>query len=286
MPTDDSKPTLSERSREFFASINETCLPRIDRATVPILAVQNDEIVHGYTGVLYRIADHHFVLTAAHKLRQIVEANIPLYLSMNKRGVLPIPLAEARFHSTEEEGRDVAAIWIPPETASEVAKHREFLSHNQINFSGAESRGPFAFFGYPGEWSGHVVDEDSILSQGLVFPTFPYNGPQPKSAHFDPAVHMLLHFTRDAMNTLDGSIDKLPEPFGISGCGIWQVGDILEKELKARDESSVKLVGIQHRWSRKSDYIQGTKIAYLLNFILENYPEARAAMNLVYPTLC
>jgi len=227
---------LSNQSGDFFATINETCLRRIDRASVPVLGVQENEIRHDRTGILYRIADEHFVLTAAHKLHQIIEANIPLYLSMNKPGVMPLFLGKAKFHSTEDEGRDVAAIWLPPTTVREVAKHKDFLSHNQIDLNGAESGGPFLFFGYPMSWSGHVASEDYVVSQGLAFVTLPHDGPRLESAHYDQDVHMVLNFKRDAINCLQGGVDTLPKLHGISGCGIWQVGDIIGKEVKARDE--------------------------------------------------
>ena len=68
---------------------------------------------------------------------------------MNKPGVIPLSFGKAKFHSTEEEGRDVAAIWLPPTTAREVSKHKDFLTHNQIDLNGAESGGPYVFFGYP-----------------------------------------------------------------------------------------------------------------------------------------
>ena len=274
---------LSNRIGDFFATINETCLQRIDRVSVPVLGVQNGEIQHDRTGILYRIADEHFVLTAAHDLHQIIKANIPLYLSMNKPGVIPLSLGKAKCHSTEEEGRDVAAIWLPPTTAREVAKHKDFLSHNQIDLNGAESRGPFLFFGYPMSWSGHVTSEGNVVSQGLVFATLPYDGPRLESAHYDQNVHMVLNFKRDAINCLQGGVDTLPKLNGISGCGIWQVGDIISKDVKARDEESVTLVGIQHRWFPDLNYIQATKIRFAIGFIAENYPDVQAAMKIVYP---
>ena len=101
---------MPNQVHKLFATINETCVTRIDRASVPVLGVQDNEILHDRTGILYRIADEHFVLTAAHYLHQIVKANIPLYLSMNKPGVLPLYLGKAKCYSTEDEGRDVAAI--------------------------------------------------------------------------------------------------------------------------------------------------------------------------------
>lgn len=128
-----------------------------------------------------------------------------------------------------------------------------------------------------------VVSEDYVASQGLVFVTLPYDRPRLESAHYDQNVHMVLNFKRDAINCLQGSVDTLPKLHGISGCGIWQVGDIIGKEVKARDEESVTLVGIQHRWSPDLYYIKATKIRFVIGFVAENYPDVQAAMKIVYP---
>ena len=47
---------------KFFERIRKECIPSIDAATVPLVAVQNSRIVHDRTGVLYQIGDHHFEL--------------------------------------------------------------------------------------------------------------------------------------------------------------------------------------------------------------------------------
>ena len=283
LQTDGNYSEITERSRKFFDETNKSCLPQIDRFSVPILAVQDDRILHNRTGVLYRIANDYFVLTASHKLPETVNANIPLYLSMNKPGVVPIPLADAKFHSTEEVGRDVSAIWLPPETVEEIAKHKDFLSHNQIDLNGANSRGPFAFFGYPMDWSGHLVSDEYVRSLGLAFATFPHSGPMYEEAFFDPKLHVAMNFSRDGIQALTGKVDYLPKLHGISGCGVWQIGDMVDGELRPRNENTVTLVAIQHRWFPMHDYIQATRIGWALSYIAENFPGVRAPMEIAYP---
>jgi hypothetical protein len=257
-------------------------MPKIGSVTVPILGIQNDRIVHDRSGILYQVGGHHFVLTAAHHLRTIVHENIPLYLSANKKGVEPVPLADARFVSTEED-RDVAAIWIPPDAAQEIGKHKEFLFHNQINLNADHGKPLYLFFGYPMHWSGRVVSESEIISVGLAFATFEHPGERDPAGVYHPEVHMLFNFSREAVNHFTGNVDMLPRPNGISGCGIWQVGDRSAGGFRTRSADTVTLVGIQHTWSPPHDYVQATRVGYLLNVIAQHYPEAKDAMNLVYP---
>jgi hypothetical protein len=100
---------------------------------------------------------------------------------------------------------------------------------------------------------------------------------------YHPEVHMLFNFSREAVNHFTGNVDMLPRPNGISGCGIWQVGDRSASGLRTRSADNVTLVGIQHTWWPLYDYVQATRIGYLLNVIAQHYPAAANAMNLVYP---
>ena len=276
------KPEISKRSQEFHAAINEHCLPRIERATVPILGVQNDKIVHDRTGVLYQVGTDHFVLTAAHDLREIVQQNIPLYLSANVKDVDPIPLTEARFISTETDDRDVGVIWIPPSLADEVKKHRQFLYHHQVNLEPIKHKTPYLFFGYPMDWSARVVAQNHIQSMGLGFSTFPHKGSLHSTAIFRDEVHMALIFTREAIAPLANRQDYLPKVNGMSGCGVWQVGDWKSGSLKACTDNTLSLVGIQHTWYPDLNYVQATRIGYPLALINEYYPNTNDPMRLVY----
>ncbi len=283
METEKRKVEISKRSQEFHKAISELCLPRVERATVPILGVQNDRIVHDRTGVLYQSGTHHFVLTAAHDLLAIVQNNIPLYLSANLKDVEPIPLAAARFISTETNDRDVGVIWLPPSLADQVKKHRQFLYHNQVNLEPIKPRTPYVFFGYPMDWSGHVVAENHIQSVGLVFSTFQHEGDLHPTAIFRPDVHMALNFSREGIAPLANRQDYLPVLNGISGCGIWQVGDRTHSGLRTRTGETVALVGIQHTWYPDFNYVQATRIGYPLALINEYYPDTKGPMSLVYP---
>jgi hypothetical protein len=71
------KNPVSNRSRQFHAALASACLPRIDKVTVPILSIRDDRLSHDRTGVLYRIGDYFFALTASHHLRGTVDKNIP-----------------------------------------------------------------------------------------------------------------------------------------------------------------------------------------------------------------
>ena len=108
--TNEQDDKMPERHRSFFAEINEGCLRRIDRAAVPILGIQNDKIVHDRLGGVVSDRPAPLYTFCCTRFAEIVEANIPSYVSMNRPGVQPLSLADAKFVSTEETVRDVSAI--------------------------------------------------------------------------------------------------------------------------------------------------------------------------------
>src|SRR5262245_19742 len=96
---------------------------------------------------------------------------------------------------------------------------------------------------------------------GLAFSTFAHEGDLHRTAVFRSEVHMALSFGREAVSPVASRQDYLTKLKGISGCGIWQVGDRMESGLKARTGDTVTLIGIQHTWYPDLNYVQATRIA-------------------------
>jgi hypothetical protein len=289
VPENTSQGVTSERARAFHAALTKACIPRIDRATVPIIGVQNDRIVHDRSGVLYRIGDKHFVLTAAHYLRSIVEHNIGLLISVNRADVAPLPLAEARFLSTEyPDGdvtsicRDIAAIYIPDDVAMEVAKYKDFLYHNQINLA-PDPHGLYLFYGYPEQWAGHLITETGIVSKALAFSTFEDCLDPGSVQNYDAEVHMVLNFSQSAVQAMTGTVEQLPRLPGISGCGIWRVGERQGRRAMPKTDETLTLVAIEHGVFNGLGRVKATRIRYALDLIATEYPDTRHAMSLIYP---
>jgi hypothetical protein len=247
--------------------------------------IKDDQIVHNRTGVLYCVCGYHFVLTAAHFLRDHVKENTFLGLSPTGHIDALLPLGDALFHSTEVYGhgsRDVAAIWIPEQTAIELRKTKEFLRHNQISMY-EDGEGLYVFFGYPGAWAGKAVSEVQAQSTPLVFSTFEVRCPDTRIGDYDPDVHLLLNYTASAIHVPTGNIDVMPDLHGISGCGIWRVGDKKGKSAVPRNANTFTLVAIQHTWYREPSSVMATRIPFPLQLIASHYEDAKRAMDLVYP---
>lgn len=265
--------------------VRDKVLPRIVNATVPFYAVQNDEVVRDRSGVLLRVADEHFILTASHYLKEIVNANIYLYVGWDKNEEVPIPIHEAQFYTTEVNSRDVAVIRLTTEVGWTLSETYSPISLHEIKPEQDRSRGLFLVVGYPQAWL--RVLPGKLESDPLPFLTRFYEGsPRPTAdVTYDPAIHALFGFTREALQGSELTVVQLPEfkgIQGISGCGIWRVCDF-DKSFDNWRPEQCKLVAIQHRYFEKEGYVQGTWIRFAMEKLIADYPQVAKAIQLIIP---
>lgn len=278
---------------DFIRRVHDEAVPTFERATVAFYGVQNGRIVKDRTGVLLRIADAMFILTASHDLREIVQQNIPLCISWNERTEMPIPLHDSRFHTTEYESqfgerdvvRDVAAIKLGESAANEIlAGGRTPISLCDINMDQDRSPALFFIFGFPQAW--FQVEQTGPKCSPLIYATGIYDGEHSSTASvgYDPKVHLLLNFKREAL-AANGQMHMLPGYEGIkgvSGCGIWRITGFRDS-IDAWKPTQCKLVAIQHRYYEKPGYLHTTWVQYCISRLLDDHKELRPAATMVYP---
>lgn len=287
-PVDATPVRARDWGKGFSLRVEQRCIPTIEKATVALVGVQNDKFVHDRTGVLFRFAGHHFILTAAHAgdgtadLRAYNDHHIPWYVSLNVSSVLPISLNGVTIYLTETRGRDIAAIYLPDVISNKILEHREFVQQNQILVEEDWQSGQYVLFGYPMKWLDRHENHTSLYSHRLVYLCPPYIGEIPTGENHDPAVHFALSFEREAFEMSESSPSSLPEPKGISGCGVWRIGDRTERGWDSVATDKVALVGIQHSWSGQRGYVRGTRIAYVLERISDDFPDVKRALGLYF----
>jgi hypothetical protein len=280
MRSDETPPLLAEYRRK----LEEECIPLVERFTVPLYGLQNGQVVHDRTGVLYEIAGVSFVLTAAHDLQEIIGQQIPLFIPPFVDDADPLPLTDAAFFATEAEGgRDVAAIQLSDRAAEALRPAKEFFRHDKIAIAD-DGLGLYLFFGYPMAWTGKGPS-GAITSHPLVYATRQHQGGKPAHASFDPRVHISLLFDQRAIDmTTDASCD-LPGIKGVSGCGIWRIADWDATSLDRGPLKNLRLVALQHLWMRYGEqpYVQGTWIKFAVDLVAYYRPDLRKAMRLLDP---
>ena len=256
--------------RSFAVCVTRLSLESV-RPLFRFMGSKDGQVKLDRTGILFRVADAHFILTAAHGLQTIVQANIPLFADFSTRHRIPIPIVEAQFHTTEERvGRDVAAIAIPPSVVADIPAHRRFLTAADIDTEPRSKPGFYLAFGFPTDWYRKV--QDTQITDPLSFLAEIFEGELNPGSLFHPNVHIALTFEPNAINALTGEESSLPRANGMSGCGLWRIANRSKAEMVAWSADKIRLVGIQHRWFDQRQYIQGTWITYALGLIRDSYP--------------
>ncbi|MCG3130815.1 MAG: hypothetical protein FLDDKLPJ_01588 [Phycisphaerae bacterium] len=279
------------RMTAFIKKIETECLPGIERHTVGIWTVQDDQVRHDRSGVLYAIADRHFILTASHvgddgrTFADAINAQIPLYVSRGELDSLPVPLCgpECWFRGTEaskRSARDICAIELDLETVEHLKATKAFLRHDRVGHND-DGQGWYMIVGYPRAWT--TGCPTGVAEKPLAYFSTPYEGSFQVDSIFDPNVHVALNFTQDGVEIKSGTGVRLPRIHGVSGCGIWRIADPKSSALGGWSPKQVRLVAIQHSWNKERRFVLGTWIKYVTGRILDEHPDLNRSMNLVYP---
>jgi hypothetical protein len=272
---------------DFLHRIRDEVVPRIVKATVPFYAIQDDKIKRDRSGVLLRVGDELFILTASHDLRAIVNHQIHLYVGWDQEEKVPWPIVDSTFNTSEEEIRDIAVVKLSKEAARKLSATYEPISMREVQRHPDRSDAFFIVCGYPQEWL--EVAKDHIDSRPLPYLARLYKTgvPPMDQLNFDPSVHFLIDFSKNAVTL--GTKQKAGDwpsrdgMKGISGCGVWRIVGHSQDEMKKWRPDDIALAGIQHRVWYTDECAAATRINYAMHFLEESYPEIGPALRIVYP---
>ncbi len=237
-------------------------------------------VPHG-SGVLLRIADASFVVSAAHVLLGGDSAEILLAPSIAESRLL-VSLGQLKVHATRDtENYDVGYVHLPDTTVRELGSTVEYVRLSDITFEEPPPMGIYGVIGYPQ----HQVHFNALENKVQARPLF-YGGPLFGAATdaLVPGLSIAIRVEMNETSTGDGDRARFPELRGISGCGIWRLG------VPGRDPppderweaSQIRLAGIEHAVIETSVHttraIKGTLIKQTIQLIVGGHPELRRAI--------
>jgi hypothetical protein len=232
------------------------------------------------TGVLLRVANAGFILTAAHVigasqkdqgLRILVAPNI------NNLGLIDLVGASAT-RSLDIDNVDAAIIRLPPYVDAELAEHKRFVRLSEVAAERTPTGGCYNVMGYPREWAKVDVTTMTMSLVPVCYGTDLHLGRLASSVE---GLTIVLDFPPGGYEQISGAMNRMPLLNGISGSGIWRMyGPENVFRLDTWDPSWIQLAGIEHTVvSRKA--IKGVIIRHVLVYIASRWPDMRAAINLI-----
>ncbi len=273
--------TLHHRKQLFQAS---NIL--LTKATVPIFRYENSQLLLNGTGVFLRIGDSHFILTAAHVLDASVYRKIPLSLGPERNGGQGILLNGVKIWQSDFPEKadvndpdarladpfDIAFIALTAEQAQSLFNLRIPITLQELDLAEKPKAGCFLFLGYPGDYA-----QSSKTVQMASVEFLRYLTELDTTNDTNNKINVLFRYVPGSVYS-DGTESHLPDPHGMSGCGVWRLSTPMPLEQWSLDD--VKLVATEHEWNRKAHFIRTTPIVHTIRAVYRNFPELRTIMDI------
>ncbi len=240
------------------------CYPDIDKCRVG-------------SGSLIQIESHYFVATAAHNLRPHTDEHT--YIGFSKEhSSEQLPFIRRWPQPTDPEPNiDLGFIEISPDRARELSE-KTFLPLSRIR--------PFVNFwqnrvflcGFPSEYvPAGLAQKNTFNLNGMGYLTETID---PKSVNKDAKdVSRDIFIDYDEMSVLVDQQDqfKMPEPYGISGGGLWALPKLPKGRLWS--PNGTVLIGIERSWLERSRIAICTQMQFWLRLIAQEYSDLTSCIN-------
>ena len=238
------------------------------------------------SGILLRIADEHFLLTAAHVSDGAAKQDIPYYLcerTTNKAIALSEvlvasskPAKDDLFHWKDD---DVAAARLTQDIVKRLSPGCKFLGLSDLDPLPPREPGYYVIYGYP-EADLKTNPSDGILEANpLYYGSGLYSGNRGWWKYHKPERDIALDFQMKNISSIDGGSPVPPPLDGMSGCGIWRAFNLRSAQTKWKSDD-LRLVGIQHRVEKEIGIVGGTQIRFLLQRIAKAFPTIARSMQI------
>jgi hypothetical protein len=193
------------------------------------------------------------LLTAAHVASAGTWHGFGLYVPSGVQGTPLIPLGETTAYTSEKEDPtddvvDVAAVHLLPHTVPSIVKGIRFIRLQHLDHRDPGSpESAYVVFGYPHAQMRYSKERSAVGTAPLPYQSMICDGRKGFPPNFDPTKHLLLDFQLSDNKTNSGEPVSVPDPNGMSGCGICRMFRF-DRGMLSWTTDEIRLVGIQHGW--------------------------------------
>ena len=225
------------------------------------------------SGVLIRISDRTFVLTAAH-VTDLEDENSRLLAPGRHDYWMPLTgyFSSMRLPPSgrrEDDKLDVAYFCLDPDCAREIHPSIKALSPDQMTLEREPGhRLQYTFAGYP--WRKSVVRKQTVETSSWTLTGAETGKGDYERLGLRRAEHIAIRFNRRRVIHLRKREQAVaPLPHGISGGGIY----VWSETALAKSAVCLPLAGIANRFIPGQNLLIGTRLYVYLSCIFQEYPE-------------
>jgi len=265
---------------EIGAAVNKLRHPQANEATVAILIYYGDEFHQHGSGILIRLHDRSFLITASH----VAERGSGYSLYLRGQSDRPAPLGGRLLLTTVRPGDEFdyhdIAVWELSEETLSALEGSVFLRQDAFE-TGEELADDFYFLtGFPASLASKSGkgDEHRIILTPFTYIAMQFRGDRSNLLGYLNGLHLLLGKTNPL--ELSGEIGGWPESLGgISGCAVWRA----HTAEGVWSEGSARLAAIQTGVYFGGAIIKATPLSSAMSVIFDCYPELRRVLGISLP---
>lgn len=280
----------SKQVSNLLLTLSSSIPEAVTGATVAIAGANGPVVRHFGSGTLLAVADQCFVVTAAHVVRKAHDDQATLGISGGLNGNF-VATAGNWILSQGGDQEDAFDIAIYPLQPSQVTRldRCTFVRVADVSFDTDLSRGYFVVSGFPSIWStDSVKTEEAVKLRLLQYSTYSYAGKAEGLQSYDTRYHLLLEARPEQMfdmsgaemqfRTRSGHPAQMPQDLrGISGCGVWMIGD-LATPCEAWRVEDARLVAVETGVFPTRGAIKATRWSAVTTLIYAAFPELRSTI--------
>jgi hypothetical protein len=253
-------------------------------AVTPITIIHDTEDKQLGTGTFFQLADHFFLVTAAHVWDQATQrgaqGRLYVFNNLNRHegevDLQPVLLL-GRIYLFREP-LDVAVMQLEESVVPQLSGC-QFLRLDKVCLR-PPGRGFYWVYGYPQETAEWLAAR-SLFRFSQFFLLASRVEKEPCIDNYDPQVHMVLEAARDDLTTQDGTPCEMPYSLGgISGGSIWYTpwpGTVLPD---ISDMDGIRVVGVQTSYYPKPSIIKATRWSAVARLLHEARPDLRPILRM------
>lgn len=284
---------ISPAELEKATAAISKCIPElIANSTIGIVAAKAPYIELLGTGTLLAVAEHRFIVTAAHVIRAVSERTVGImnsskgnFVSLSGHWFLSCTENDERSH----DPYDVAIYELSSQECSRLS-FVEFIRVGDVEFNSDLSSGFFLISGFPKIWSTNIDEvEETMRAKLLQYGTCALESVAGLQ-NYDPHLHILLRASPEELFDHTGKEVKfrmrsdyparMPDDLlGVSGCSVWKIGD-LNNSIESWKKEDCRLVGIETGIYSKLGAIKATRWNAVASLLYEAIPAIRPVIKM------
>ncbi len=257
--------------------------------TVGIVIAHNDAVHQFGTGTLFAVADHFFVVTAGHVIKEASKHKKTLAITSAGSRFIPVvndwQVTSGGQYGSPDDPLDVAIYRLQPEAVKRLDGKR-FLRFDDIEFDEQSPTAVYTLFGFPSIWAAPASDPHTKLKlRPLQYTTYRFDRSAKQLENYQDDLHILLDAEVQQTTNDDGvhqpyvdhtgRLAKFPEDLGgISGCSVWRIGD-LKSPIESWGSETSRIVGVETAVYHSRRAIKVSRWVAVSTLIYESYPALR-----------